>query len=708
MAKIDLGNFGTSVQDVAPAARTDVVGEAVQGLGATIVEIGRQKAEQRFQQQAATASNNLLDHQLQNQQDVQTIQDKLASGEIQPEDARPTYDKLAARNVIPQVDHLTPEAAAAYSRGAQRVQAEGALKIDALTDVARKHRAIDQASQGIDTSLKLAGNPSVTSDQKSAIADQIRSFGPVLRQSGVPQDQVDQRVQGAVDQLWFDDAQQRAIVNHDNMAGLQQLQKDLTSGFYAQGKEPLLDTNKRNAVMAQVTNRIDTIQMRLMHEADKRDADGLRAINEMERQDATGVPAPPEQLANWAQRTQGTSSAADFAEALKQSQETQDLLRLPPAQQLSAIQAEQARQDQQGATVREQQNLARKGNAVVRNITQMQNDPLTWGKNRLGLDVPPLDFSQLMAPNGASLIQGQLSQRALDIATIRKQQGPGVQMRPLLPQEAGQLGAAIASASPDQAAATFAAIQHVSGSPDVYMGIMAQIAPDHPVLALAGRRALQDPQVATYMVQGEALLNPSKAAKAADGKPDLKLYVPDDKAFQQAFTAAVGSSYRGHQGAAETDFQAVKAYYTGRAVHDGTLLGQSTVPDDKLLQESIDKVTGTVVNYNGQGEVQAPWGMDKSTFLKRVDNAWAVLQAKYPEIKGMSGAQLSQIGLTNGDREGQYLIPSGGQYLAIHTGKGQPPQTVVIDVNDPAVVNYLAPGVTFRDPRSGTSATVSQ
>lgn len=683
MARIDLGNFGTSTIEVAPQPRTEVIGEAVQGIGAQIGEVARQKAEQRFQQQAATASNNLLDHQLANQQIMQDVQDKLARGDLQPEDAQAEYQRQSSQNVLPRVDNLTPEAASAYSRGAERVQKEGGFKIDALADVARQHRFQDQFTAARDKIEKLAGAPGTTPEQTQQYIDGLKGFIPVGRAAKIPEADLSKAVQDSTDRIWLNNAILRADENHDNMAGLQQLQKDLTEkgGLY-DGK---LDTPKRNAVLAQVSNRMDVILNHLEHVADRREADGLRAINEYDRQIASGVTAPPWQMAQWAQRTDGTTSSPDFQEALQSEKEVQAILQRPVPEQISFIQAKQAELDRAGGTIRQQTNLAHMGLAIQHNAMSMQQQPLVWLQNRAGLDVPPLDVATLLQPGGQAALAAQVGQRVLDLKTAQAKYGPQIQNRPLLPQEADQLGSIVSSVPPEKAAQVFAGLRAIAGDDQAYAGMMQQIAPDHPVLALAGLRAVQDPKVATYIVQGESLLNASKQEKQTDGKPTVSLYVPEDKAFQQAFTDAVGTAFRGREAAAETAYQSVKAYYAGKAVHDGNLLEQKDVPDTKLLKESIDSVIGTVIDYNGKGEVLAPWGMDKPTFYNRVDNAWAVAVKKYGIT--MADAQRSQLGLVNADTgvEGQYEIQAGTGYLHVLVGKQLVP--VLIDLNDPEAVH---------------------
>ena len=678
MGTISLGNFGTSTIEVAPQARTDVIGEAVANVGGQIEQVGAQMAQRRSQEQAAQASNNLLDHQLQIQQLQQKIGDGLATGQITPEDARAQYDAEAAKLQPPQVLHLTPEAAGAYERGAQRVQTEGAFRIDTLVDVAKRQRYKDQFTDGLDKLGKLAGSPGTTPEQVQAIIDQAKTFGPVGRNAGVPAPEVDQAIQNFADQTWLNNAVNRAITSSDDMTGLNALKEDLTKkgGFY-DGK---LDTNKRNAVLAQVQNRIDVLHNRLEHAADKRDADGLRAMNEINQQISSTVPATPDQWANWAQRTQGTSSSADFADAVKHEQEVQGVLRLPIDQQLAYLQSKQAQLDKNGGSIKDQANLFRLGTAVQKNAIQMQQAPLQYLANRIGTDVPPLDITQIIQPGGIDALGKQVSQRVLDLQAMRKQYGPQVQMRPLLKQEADQLGSVVENATPTQAAQVFSGLRQIAGTDDAYAGMMQQIAPDHPVLALAGLRAQQDPKVAATIVQGESMLNATKAAKAADGKPSVNLYLPDDKLFQGQFADQVGTTFRNHPQAAETAYQAVKAYYVGKAIHDGKVLDATNAPDSRLLKEAVDSVVGTIVDYNGKGEVAAPWGMDKGTFNSRVDLAWQAAVKKFGVE--LSGAQVSQLGLTNTEQEGVYAVTSGNNYLT--TTKGVP---IVLNLNDPAVLN---------------------
>lgn len=686
MGKISTGNFGYSGID--PAPRPDVAPEyqAAQNLGNTAVRLGAQMGEQRQQAAAAQASNNLLDHQLAIQQHVETIRDGLATGQLDPNDARAKFDDLATTVQPRKVDYLTPEAASAYARGAQRVQSEAAFKVDNLVDLAHRQQFKDSFTQGLDKLGKLAGEPGA---DVPAIIEQAKTYAPVGRAAGVPPADVDTALQNWTDQTWFNDATNRAIQSTDSMKGLKALQKDLSAkdGYYI-GK---LDTNKRNAVLAQVTNRIDTLQNRLMHEADKREADAQRAMYEIDRQVSTGVPAPPEQMANWAQRVSGTSFAGDFKDALKDQHEVQDVLRLPPDQQVSFIQDKQADIDKNGGTVRDIANLSRIGQAVTKNINTMQQAPLLFNAQRTGQDVTALDWSALITPGGGQQFAEQLKQRSLTIAAMQKQYGATVTNKPLLPQEAAQLSGSLVNATPAQSTQIFSALRTAAGDDKTYRAIIQQIAPDSPVKALAGLLASKQrditlqrnwiasdvlassPDVARTMLQGESLLNPGKDAKGQDGKPKASLYLPDPTAFQAAFTDRVGTAFANHSGALETAYQAAQAYYVGKADQTGRLAKNNLDIDPKILNEAITATVGTVVDYNGQGEVVAPWGMDKPAFESAVQSAWqgAVKAGQVPQF---DRTQLYKFGLEN-DTAGTYKVKVGEKYLSF---KGRP---VVLNVD---------------------------
>lgn len=686
MGKINLGGFGNTTTQVAPMPNVEPEYAAAGRLGGAISAVGYQAGEMRQRAAAAQASNNLLDHQLSIQEHVETIRDGLATGNLDPNEARTKFNDLATTVQPAKIDHLTPEAAAAYSRGAKRVQEEAGFKVDGLIDLAHRQQFKDSFTDGLDKLGKLAGEPGA---DVNAIITQAKTYAPVGRAAGVPAEDVDRALQNWTDQTWLNDATNKAIQSTDSMKGLKALQHQLSAkdGFYIDK----LDVNKRNAVLAQVTNRIDTLQNRLMHEADKREADAQRAMYELDRQTSTGVPAPPEQMANWASRISGTSFAPDFQDALKDNQEIQDVLRLPPDQQLSFVQDKQAKQDQEGATVRDQQNLARTKSAVDKNINTMQQAPLLFNAQRTGQDVTPLDWSALLDPGASGTFAKQLAQRSLTIATMQKQYGPTVQNKPLLPQEAAQVSGELVKATPDQAASIFSSLRKASGDDQTYRAIIAQVAPDSPVKALAGLLASKQrditlqrnfiasdvlassPDVARTMLQGDALLNPGKDAKGQDGKPKAGLYLPDPAAFQAAFTDAVGTAFSNHSGALETAYQAAQAYYVGKADQTGRLAKSNLDIDPKILKEAITATIGTVVDYNGKGQVVAPWGMDTAAFQSGVQRAWQSA-IKAGQIPKFDESQLHKFGLEN-DSAGTYKVKIGEKYL---TYKGAP---VVLNVD---------------------------
>lgn len=678
MPQINLGSFGNSTTTPAPRPDVEPEFQAIDRIGSTVTNLGYQAGERRQQAAAAQGSNNLLDHQLKVQQVVEHIRDGLATGDLNPDQANQEFQQQVGKIQPPPVEHLTPEAQDAYNRGAQRVIGEAGFKVDGLIDTAHRQAFKDQFMSGLDKLGKLANTAADRPTVDSIIA-QAQTFKGVGKSAGIPDAELDTGIQNWTDQTRFNQAVNESIQATDSMKGLKTLQHELgKDGYYADK----LDGTKRNAVLAQVTNRIDVLQNRLDHAADKREADAQRAMYELERQTSTGVPAPPEQMANWAQRVSGTSFAPDFQDALKDNSEIQDVLRLPPGQQISFVQDKQARQDQSGATVRDQQNLARLSSAVTKNINTMQQAPLLFNAQRTGEDVTALDWSAMLTPGADDQFAQQLAQRATTIATLQKQYGPTVLNRPLLPQEAASLAGALNGATVEQATQMFSSLRKAAGDDATYTAIMQQVAPDSPVKASAGLIASRQrdttlkrnwiasdvlassQDVAATMLRGDAIINPSKAEKGADGKPKLGLYMPDETAFQQAFTDQVGNTFAGRSGAADIAFQNVKAYYVGKADATGRLAANKQDVDQKILNEAITATLGQVIDYNGNGKVVAPWGMDKPAFENAVQRAWGKQNLTGSSVEGLAADQLARLGLEN-YTAGTYKVKVGRSYLTV-------------------------------------------
>jgi len=275
---------------------------------------------------------------------------------------------------------------------------------------------------------------------------------------------------------------------------------------------------------------------------------------------------------------------------------------------------------------------------------------------------------------------------------MRKQYGEQVQMRPLLPQEASVLAAAVNQASPRQTSQMFGELRNAIGDDQTYAAAIQQIAPDSPVKALAGllaakqrsltleRNWVRDDVVASSqdvsatMLAGEAILNRSKSQKAEDGRSQAKLFLPETQSLQEQFQSSVGNAFAGRPGAAELAFQAVQAYYVGKASETGRVAADSKDIDTKLVREAVRATLGEVVDYNGEGEALAPWGMSESEFD---DAARTALTSEFKR-RGLGTDNLGALGLRNLG-ESTYYVTQGRNF--VYDKQGRP---LTINVAMPA------------------------
>jgi hypothetical protein len=213
------------------------------------------------------------------------------------------------------------------------------------------------------------------------------------------------------------------------------------------------------------------------------------------------------------------------------------------------------------------------------------------------------------------------------------------------------------------------------GNQRAYMSLMGQVAPDSPVTAVAGSiliaqapvmisgglfgrdTVLQPRDVSGVMLEGEALLNPTKADRAQDGR-GAKFPMPKEVDLQGAFNDFVGVAFRGDGRGYETAYQAFKAYYAGAASRKGIV---GDVLNGEIAKEATAAVTGGIIDYNSMGEVMKPWGMDDGTFKNRAAAEFDKAMAANG-MKGTAFDDLSAYGLQS-TGTGRYLLTNGAGYL---------------------------------------------
>lgn len=635
---------------------------------------------------AAKALNAALDHQIAVQQTAQEVSDKVQRGELDYNTARQTFDDSVAKIKTPEIDNLDPVARETFGRKLQRNTYQGTKAIDRVVDFAQVKDYASQGDAALDKLDKLRQMAGTNVGSIANINSQAEAFVPLLRKGGLNAEQAAKKVQDFQDQSWFLQAQQRSMQSKDNMGAIRTLEKDLTTGFYV-GK---LDTDKRNAVLRSVINDRLVLENRAEHLADKREAQGQRALYQMDQQISTGVPATPAMWEGWQATTKGTSVEGEFADRQAQEAEVQGVLRKPIEQQMNFVQEKQASLEQGGGSVRDIANFARLSNAVKKNVAQMQDTPLVFNSVRTGQQANMLDLQALTS--GDPAVAGEFASRWADISAMRKHYGDGVQMRLLYPQEAQLLVGALSSADSDpvKQAQFLGAVRTSMHDDSVFKAAMQQIAPDSPVKAYAGLLSAQERPltIATHwfgkddsvsstgtsalLLRGEQLLSPTAAEKKADGKPRSALYLPPDAdtQLQSDFTDKVKDAFAGRADVAQGALQAVRAYYVGRAEQLGRLASDHHDVESKIVDEAISATLGNVVNYNDRSPAIAPWGMDESTFNDRAQTALTSIA----KARDMPPSAFSGVGLVN--RTGnEYYLTNGRNHLLDKSGN---PLTITI------------------------------
>jgi len=709
MARIPLGNFAAPAQAPAPVIGVtapggrDFVGQAVERLGETGEQVAsnalevqqrekyRQMVEAKQKADAmarAKAADATLNYGLQVKAAQMDVQDKISRGDIPYQQGESAFSTAVDQITPPAPGNLDPALAVTFNTGLKSARENARLQVRQSVLTAQDDEFKSTFGSVLDKLGKMAGFVGADVARINAQAD---SFAPLARQAGLSEAQVTKTLQDFKDNNWTQQATQRAMLARNDVGQLDQIAADLggAKGFYADK----LDANKRNAILSQVLNRKQLLLDRAAHAQDRADAAGARVINQMDEQIASGVPATPEMFADWADKTKGTASAADFDARVKDYDTVQKVLRMSPAEQQTYLQQAQAKLLSGGGSVHDKTMLDRTTTAVNASIQQMRTDPLLWNQSRLGDAVEPINVADLPQLATSGELATTLQQRAATLDAMRKQYGTEVPMKLLLPQEADGVSRVLEQASPKQQAALFGAMKNAAGNDAVYAAVMQQIAPKSPVLAYAGKImgtgrpaiasvethwfspnvnvAMSAQDVAQTMLDGEALIKP-------DEKGAAKFPMPADagvNGLRAVWATVVGDGFRGDGGSDAQAYQAFRAMYAGLAAKAGKSDG---VLDTDIATMAARASIGNVGEWNDK-IVIPPYGMDFGKFTDAANTAWASARAHVP------GAAENDLGAYDLDRigDGVYVVSNG--------------QAPVRDANGKPVILRIAP--------SGTTST---
>lgn len=708
MAQIPMGNFGQRLpqdQGPTPTAGVDTqVTDAQQRLGGTLVNIAGQQIAAEAQEQhqlqqerkqqddalaRSRAGDGLLDFEVQSKTAVEGIKDRVTRNELPYEKARDELDGVLSKIKPPTFGPEHVVVGEQYARGAARLSFQATSAIDQIVDTAQRSELKSTFNTGLDRLGKLALMPDASLDDVFKKADAVALSG---RAAGIPEAEVSKTVQTFKDNTRFQRAQSDLVGARRDIGSLNAFQQRLETGDLS----GTLDPDKRIALLKETDTLKFQAQNQQQHAADKREKLAERAVTAATKQIEVGLPLTADGWTTLRSTVEGTPYAEDFNRLVVQERDTQQVLRLPMAEQQSYIQKREAELQQGGGTLTDKANLQRIKTTVENNTKQLQEAPLLASQRLFGRDVPPLDPGDLLQPGGAARATAIFTDRATTLAAMRQQFGAQVGAKPLLPQESAALTAALDKAGPADATKLFGVMRGAIDDDDTYRAVMQQLAPDSPVKARAGVLAALDrpittqsntfasdvtvssARVAETMLAGEQILNRSKGQKLEDGKPQ-SMFVPPRADFSASFADAVGDLYRSRPGAQEGDLQAALAYYVGKAAETGRMSRDSKTIDTGLVKEAITATVGAVVDVNGNGRVKAPPGMTGGDMQAKLRERFANAVSEQG-LPPSTVASFSHYGAVNYRRDGQYLLTLGGVPVL---GKNGAP--LVIDLDPPSL-----------------------
>jgi hypothetical protein len=456
----------------------------------------------------------------------------------------------------------------------------------------------------------------------------------------------------------------RFLAERENRRGLEALAKEVVGSP--------LDETRKNIVHGRILNRIETLDLRAERERLQRERTVSKLIKDANDNTLAGMPATVEQLGPVYELAKGTELEAEAKQMVAIANATGSFSKLNPVQQAEAITRAEtaARAD---PTKFDRRVVDAWKSIHERQQTLLAKDPVTFAVRQGIAETTPLDLAQPVTQ-----AQG-LAQR---FAIARSMQAKyGAPVRPLTEPEAKLVSEALSGASWKERRDYLGALfQAAAGDVQGYSGIMAQIAGDHPVTAIAGEyQAKGRGQAAELMLAGEAILRP---ATKADGKPDSGslLPIPPEADLRADFDGYVRDAYAGRPGLRNAMYQATRAIYAKLASDAG--VKDTKALDSDLWEQALQLATGGVERYNGR-HTPMPYGMDESAFRDQVRRRTEDMAAAGQLPENISPSTLQALPLEPiGD--GRYVFRSGTGVL-VHVPKaGDAPRPLLLDFNQSA------------------------
>lgn len=345
---------------------------------------------------------------------------------------------------------------------------------------------------------------------------------------------------------------------------------------------------------------------------------------------------------------------------------------MTPAQQVQALAAMKPKEGPGFAI--EQQNYETLQKAVETANAERKKDPIAFAeKYKIDGGVQPLDMTN---PQN---LPAQLRQRG-DVGTVLNQQY-AVPLRVFTEGEAQALASTLNGVKAEDRLGWLNAIQQgLSANPQAYMAALGQLRPGSPVTAYAGTYlglegnlvtnspwfgtpdTVTPQSVASFILQGEDLINPPKDSEGKEQKPALKM--PADKDLLDAFNTSWGEAFKGQPQAANDAYQATRSYYAALAAREGVFDGSY---DSSRFEKAMTAIMGSGEPVDiGGSKVIAPWGMSEDQFLDGAKVAFDTVVAR--EGLRSDTWNFNDATFLNTGRPGEYNVMVGSNYMVDKQG----------------------------------------
>lgn len=388
---------------------------------------------------------------------------------------------------------------------------------------------------------------------------------------------------------------------------------------------------------------------------------------------------------------EGSRRFAQYARSQDYAGELASLKTMPPDQIERVLQARRPAPGEGYRFETQRYNVLQQAARQV--LEQRAADPIAFAAAAGLAQMQQLDLSNPEA------FTAELRNRVGVAATMRDKYGTGYTL--LSKAEASGLAQTFAGLTAPERAKLLRDMRGALPGEEPYMSIMAQVRADSPVTALAGsimvqkgtpivssgslrRRAeaITPDRVALRILEGEDLLNPTRAQGQTDGRGSA-FPMPKEADMRAEWASVVGDAYRGSPQTEATAYQAFRAFYAAEAAARGINTGEL---ETDIVELASRAVTGGIVEIN-RSNVVLPWGMDETTFMDaaRISFAQAAQRAGVPAA--FDSIALQTVG------NGVYMAVDGMTPLTDAQGR---PLTFRVDPS--------APGLTPEDIRTRGAA----